>query len=87
MLLSASMITSTAKASLTCDQVLQLCDDALKDERSLTEKQGNMIKAQDDVIRLQRTKIDDLTTENKSILRSPYLWGVLGFVGGVLLVK
>jgi hypothetical protein len=77
---------NTTKA-VTCDDVLSLCDKALNDTIVLSNKQANVIKYQDDQIRLQKTKIDELENKNKSLLRSPVLWGVVGFLGGVLLVK
>lgn len=81
----------TTKAEpITCSDVLKLCDKALEDERTtgnklrkLNHEQQVVIKAQDDLIGLQRVKID----QQNSILRSPYLWGIVGVITGILLVK
>lgn len=94
MITSLLSATTTSAASKTCDEVLQLCDKALQDERRETDSLKKLdhtrqivIKAQEDHILVQREKIDLLKSENESPLRSPYLWFGLGLVTGVVLMK
>lgn len=96
-LLTTMLMTSIGSAnaeSKTCDQVLQLCNKALQDERQETEalkrldhSRQRVVEAQEDHIKVQREKIDLLKSENESLLRSPTLWFGLGLITGVVLMK
>lgn len=76
-----------ATSPKTCNEVLQLCDKALQDQRKLNHENLILIKATEDLNHVQRDKIDILEAENKSLLRNPYIWGAIGFGLGVYLMK
>ena len=71
----------------SCDQVLSACDKALNSQRKLNHAQQRLIKTQDDLVITQRERIDQLTKENKSVLRSPWLWFGVGIITGVVIMK
>lgn len=71
----------------SCDQVLSACDKALNSQRKLNHEQQRLIKTQDDLVITQRERIDQLTKENKSVLRSPWLWFGVGIITGVVIMK
>lgn len=85
--LSPNITTATETNKPTCDTVLKACDRALTDQIKLNHEQQGLIKAQEDLVITQRDKINLLEAENKSLFRSPWLWGAVGFGLGVYLMK
>lgn len=71
----------------TCDSVLDKCRKAVNDQILLNHKQQIEIKANEDLVKTQREKIDQLEKENNSILKSPWLWIGVGLIGGQLLLN
>lgn len=72
---------------VSCDVVLSKCDKALRDQITLNHSKQGLIDAQDQHIVTQRERIDQLTSENKSIFRSPWLWMGLGIITGVVISR
>lgn len=83
----SGQLSEPKSAKPSCDQVLSACDKALESQRKLNHEQQRLIKAQDELAITQRERIDQLTKENKSVFRSPWLWFGLGALTGVILVK
>lgn len=85
---TTTQASAEPKASTkSCDEVLQLCDAAVKDLREVVNKQDIKVKDQNDLILTQRTKIDQQSSELNSILRKPEVWAVIGFIAGVWVMK
>lgn len=70
-----------------CDDVLNLCRKAVDSQIKLNHAQQKQIDAQEDLLKTQRQKIDQLEKENNSILKSPWLWIGVGLIGGQLLLN
>ena len=84
LMITISLNPPTTRANPpTCDQVLSACDKALKDQLKLNHDSAVMIKYQDDLILKQKDKIEELT----HAFKSPYLYMLIGFAGGVFLAK
>lgn len=93
-LLSATTAKISEAKTRTCDDVLQMCDKALQDERGageslrkLNHNQQRLIEANVSLAETQRVKIDMLQRENSSVLKSPWLWFGVGLVTGVVVMK
>jgi hypothetical protein len=89
-LLTTMLLSNTslnAKAEISCDQVLNKCNNAVVDLRALSNKHELLIKDQNALILTQRTKIDELESDNKSLLKNPWLWFGVGFAAGVVVLK
>jgi hypothetical protein len=86
---SLNPITTKAEPDVrpTCDQVLQACDKALKDQIKLGNDQKVLIQSQEELIDTQRVKIDELTKDNNSLLKNPWLWFGVGLATGVVILK
>lgn len=88
MLLGMLMLPTVGKTETnSCNDVLSLCRQAVNDQIILNHKQQIEIKANEDLVKTQREKIDYLEKENNSILKNPTLWLGLGLVLGVVITK
>ncbi len=75
------------KAESQCDAVLDKCRKAVDSQLKLNHAQQKQIQAQDELIGYQKDRIVTLEKENKSILKSPWLWMGVGLIGGQLLLN
>lgn len=85
LLVIASLSPSTTRAS--CQEALDDCDRALNDSLRVIDLKTKQIETQDKIIAAADTRILELQKQNNSIFRNPWLYGALGIVVGVIIVK
>jgi hypothetical protein len=82
------LVSKGAYPQGTCDETLQLCDQAVTDCSELSAKQRDLIAAQDNLIvkvTKQRNEALDMVKPEPSI--PWYIWTVVGVAGGVILTR
>lgn len=88
-LLSVLMISlsSTAAEEVTPDDVIQACEEALNACDSYAQSLEDVIKAQDLALAEAAKTEARLRRQRDSIFRNPFVWGAVGLVLGVVIVR
>ena len=79
-------VSSTATAN-QCGEVVKACDIAIQAADKVIDLKGRQIQAQDDLIKFQGDRINQLEKDKNSLLKNPLFYLVIGIVGGVIIQK
>lgn len=86
MLVLAVSTATTATAS-ECSEVVKSCDKAIESADKVINLKGRQISAQEDLIKFQGDRINQLERDRGSILKNPLFYLVVGIVGGVFIQR
>lgn len=81
------LAVSTAATASECADVVKSCDNAIKAADRVIDLRVRQISAQEDLIKFQGDRINQLEKDKNSLLKNPLFYLVIGIVGGVIIQK
>lgn len=87
MILTSVLWTSITKAEISCDQVLQKCDQTVKAQRKELELSDLAIKQSQDSLMKLTQELETEKNKSSAFYRNPFFLIGIGLIGGVLIAK